>query len=108
MAERSSYADVMGGDAAAGQGAPGALLPTPPQRMSWAEITAQGLGAGRALVFWRRLVPPARAGTVPEETGGAAADLQHWASRGLTVLTVLDARYPAQLRAVHQAPPILF
>jgi len=108
MAERSSYADVMGGDAAAEQAALVALLRTRPERLSWAEITAQILEAGSALVVWRRLVRPALAGTVPDETVRAAADLQHWASRGLTVLTVLDARYPARLRAVHQAPPILF
>jgi DNA processing protein len=108
MAERSSYADVMGGDAAAEQAALVALLRTRPERLSWAEITAQVLEAGSALAVWRRLVPPALVGTAPDEAEQAAADLEHWAGRGLTVLTVLDARYPARLRAVHQAPPILF
>ena len=108
MAERSSYADVMSGHAAAEQAALVALLRTRPARLTWAEITAQVLEAGSALAVWHRLVPPALAGTAPDEAGRAAADLQHWASRGLTVLTVLDSRYPARLRAVHQAPPILF
>ena len=108
MAGRSSYADVMGGHAAAEQAALVALLRTRPARLTWAEITAQVLEAGSAQEVWRRLVPPALAGTAPDEAERAAADLQQWASRGLTALTVLDARYPARLRAVHQAPPILF
>jgi DNA processing protein len=98
----------MGGHAAAEQAALVALLRTRPARLTWAEITAQVLEAGSAQEVWRRLVPPALAGTAPDEAERAAADLQQWASRGLTALTVLDARYPARLRAVHQAPPILF
>ena len=108
MAERSSYAGVMGGDAAAERAALVALLRTRPGRLGWPEITAQVLEAGSALAVWSRLVPPTLAGTAPDETERAAADLQRWASRGLTVCTVLDARYPARLRAVHQAPPVLF
>jgi len=108
MAERSSYADVMGGNAAAEQAALVALLRTRPARLSWPEITAQVLEAGSAVAVWRRLVPPTLAGTAPDETDRAAADLQQWASRGLMILTVLDAGYPARLRAVHQAPPVLF
>jgi DNA processing protein len=108
MAERSSYADAMGGDAAAEQAALVALLRTRPGRLGWPEITAQVLEAGSALAVWTRLVPPALVGAAPDETERAAADLKQWASRGLIVCTVLDARYPARLRAVHQAPPILF
>jgi DNA processing protein len=98
----------MGGNAAAEQAALVALLRTRPARLTWTEITAQVLEAGSALAVWRRLVPPALDGTAPGEPERAAADLQNWASRGLAVLTVLEPRYPARLRAVHQAPPILF
>jgi DNA processing protein len=38
----------------------------------------------------------------------AQADLNRWAARGLTVLTVLDDDYPANLRHVYDRPPLLF
>jgi DNA processing protein len=38
----------------------------------------------------------------------AADDLQRWADQGLQILTILDEEYPAQLREVHQLPPVLF
>ena len=36
------------------------------------------------------------------------ADLDRWAARGMRLVTVLDADYPPNLRAVHDRPPILF
>jgi DNA processing protein len=100
----------MGGDAAAEQAALVALLRAQPGRISWAQVTAQVLEAGSAVAVRDRLVPPTLTGTpgLPDELAQAAADLRLWARRGLTVLTILDARYPARLRAVHQAPPVLF
>ena len=108
MAERSSYADVMGGHAAAEQAALVALLRTRPERLTWAEITAQVLEAGSVLAVRCRRFSPALVGTAPDETERATADLQHWASRGLTVLTVLDARVsgPAARRAPGAADPL--
>ncbi len=38
----------------------------------------------------------------------AHAELAAWRRRGLQVLTVLDADYPEQLRAVHDRPALLF
>jgi DNA processing protein len=38
----------------------------------------------------------------------AAADSKRWAERDIRVITLLDADYPANLRAVHDRPPVLF
>jgi DNA processing protein len=38
----------------------------------------------------------------------AAAEIARWAERGIRVLTLLDADYPANLRAVYDRPPMLF
>jgi DNA processing protein len=38
----------------------------------------------------------------------AMADLAVWTGQGIRVLTVLDADYPQNLRAVHDRPPLIF
>ncbi len=38
----------------------------------------------------------------------ATADLAAWTAQGIRVLTVLDAEYPKNLRAVHDRPPLIF
>jgi DNA processing protein len=38
----------------------------------------------------------------------AQADLERWISSGIGVITVLDRRYPENLRQVHDRPPLLF
>jgi DNA processing protein len=87
-----------------------ALLQARPQGMRWSEITAEVLEAGSALEVWRRLVPatlmdpPGR----PDALGSAAQDVDGWTSQGCTLVTILDPGYPARLRGIHQAPPILF
>ncbi|MFD0854962.1 DNA-processing protein DprA, partial [Actinomadura adrarensis] len=44
----------------------------------------------------------------PDPLDAAAQDIQAWSAQGHTMLTVLDGAYPARLRGVHQAPPVLF
>src|SRR3954471_5319701 len=87
-----------------------ALLRHHPEHPGWPEIAAQVVEAGSALTIWERLDPAGPAlfdiGRSPLEA--AHADLQRWRAEGLTVLTVLDADYPAQLREVHEMPRILF
>ena len=76
----------------------------------WPEITADVVGAGSALAVWQRQSPPALM-TAPGERDAlvdAAEQISHWASRGWRLTTILDAGYPARLREIHQAPPILF
>ena len=38
----------------------------------------------------------------------ARADVGRWAEGGLTMLTIVDDRYPGSVRDIHQAPPFLF
>jgi DNA processing protein len=47
----------------------------------------------------------------PGEPGAlevAAQEIARWESQGWPLVTVLDAGYPARLRGIHQAPPVLF
>ena len=87
-----------------------ALLRERPGRRGWAEITAGVLEAGSAVSLWQRLVPPALV-SPPGETDpleAAAAQIGRWAERGWRLLSILDGDYPARLRGIHQAPPVLF
>jgi DNA processing protein len=87
-----------------------ALLQTRPQGMRWSEITADVLEAGSALEVWHRIVPA----TLMEPPGesspldAAAEAMGRWTEQGQELVTVLDVEYPARLRGVHQAPPVLF
>jgi DNA processing protein len=87
-----------------------ALLRERPGRRGWAEITAEVLETGSAVAVWERLVPPVLV-SPPGEPGSldaAAGQIRDWANRGWRVLSILDEDYPARLRAIHQAPPVLF
>jgi DNA processing protein len=98
------------------EGAPGeraalvALLRERPGRRGWAEITASVLEAGSALAVWQRDVPPVlvRPAGEPDPLDAAAGQIRRWADRGWRLLSILDDDYPARLRAIHQAPPVLF
>jgi DNA processing protein len=48
--------------------------------------------------------PPAE----PDALTGAAQQIARWAGQGWRLLSILDDDYPARLRAIHQAPPVLF
>ncbi len=97
-------------------GAPGeraalvALLRERPGQRGWAEITAGVLEAGSALAVWRRLVPPVlvRPPGEADPLDAAAEAVSGWADRGWRLLSILDDDYPARLRGIHQAPPVLF
>jgi DNA processing protein len=87
-----------------------ALLRERPGDRGWAEITAGVLQAGSAVSVWQRLVPPVLVNPPGEADplDAAAAQIAGWADQGWRVLSILDADYPARLRAIHQAPPVLF
>jgi DNA processing protein len=85
-----------------------ALLRVRPERMSWPQLTAEVLDAGSAAAVWKRLVPATLLGEDREELDKAAADVDRWLAEGLTFLTILDEQYPERLRAIHEAPPVLF
>lgn len=44
----------------------------------------------------------------PQLLADAAADLARWSERGIRPVTLLDADYPENLRAVYDRPPLLF
>ena len=87
-----------------------ALLRERPGGRRWPEITAEVLEAGSALELWQRLVPPVlvRAPGEPDALIAAARQIARWTGQGWRVLSILDEDYPARLRAIHQAPPVLF
>jgi DNA processing protein len=87
-----------------------ALLRESPGRRGWAEITADVLEAGSALAVWQRLVPPLLVTPPgePDPLEAAAGLISRWADRGWRLLSILDDDYPARLRGIHQAPPVLF
>ena len=87
-----------------------ALLRERPGDRGWAEITAGVLQAGSAVSVWQHLVPPVLVNPPGEADplDAAAAQIAGWADQGWRVLSILDEDYPARLRAIHQAPPVLF
>lgn len=87
-----------------------ALLRGRPGGMRWADITAEVLQAGSALEVWHRLVPAVLmdAPGEPDALEAAARELAEWDEKRWTLVTVLDPDYPTRLRAIHQAPPLLF
>src|SRR3954468_16275893 len=87
-----------------------ALLRLQPKGVSWPQIAAQVVEAGSAVEVRERNASAQAAlfGADDEPLEQAQADLERWRSQGVTVLTVLDAGYPAQLREIHEMPPILF
>jgi DNA processing protein len=87
-----------------------ALLRERPGQQRWAEITASVLEAGSARAVWQREVPPVlvRSPGEPDPLDAAAGQIRRWADRGWRLLSILDDDYPARLRAIHQAPPVLF
>ena len=59
---------------------------------------------------WERLVPPALVPPPgePDPLDAAAQQIGRWGDRGWRLLSILDDDYPARLRGIHQAPPVLF
>jgi DNA processing protein len=87
-----------------------ALLRERPGGRPRAEIVAEVLASGSAIAVWERLVPPVLVSPAgePGALEAAARQIAQWLEQGWQVLTILDEDYPARLRAIHQAPPVLF
>jgi DNA processing protein len=106
----SSYAGSMDASRLPERAALVALLQARPGGMSWAQITADVLESGSALELWHQAVPAALMDP-PGEPGpleAAAQQIARWEDQGSALVTVLDEEYPARLRGIHQAPPVLF
>lgn len=73
-------------------------------RRSWAHYAADVAEAGSAVP-----VLAAEHGLLAADLADrAGAELSAWEQRGIRVLTWLDPQYPPRLRAVRDAPPVLF
>ncbi|MEV8512862.1 DNA-processing protein DprA [Dactylosporangium sp. NPDC051484] len=88
-----------------------ALLRRPGAR--WADITADVLAEGsampvlrRALYFGATLFDDDNA--IDRVLDAAAAEVRDWLAGGIAVHCLFDDTYPAQLRDIHQMPPVVF
>jgi DNA processing protein len=83
---------------------------------TWTDVTADLLEAGSALEMWREWQGAHESTTLldapdsgdADPRAAAAAEIGRWAEQGWVLTTILDERYPARLREIHQAPPFLF
>lgn len=85
-----------------------ALLRSRPQGLSWTDLTWRVRQASSAVAVLDELQGGLLFTTDDEELATARTDVESWAADGLDFLTILDPRYPASLRDIHQAPPFLF
>lgn len=87
-----------------------ALLRARPSRMTWPQITAEVDRHGSALELWRAHHPASLFESDAELPALAEArrDIAGWLAAGLGFMTFLDDAYPAQLRDIHDLPPVLF
>ncbi len=86
-----------------------ALLQERPQAASWPQVAAEIMEAGSACLVW----DAAHAQSLfdaetPDPVTEAAGHITDWRRAGLGVHTFRDMSYPAQLREIHQVPPVLF
>ncbi len=85
-----------------------ALLRTRPAKLTWADITAEVAARESARAFWEEHHPAGLFGDDATALADAARDIAEWRAAGLGFLTFRDADYPAQLREIHEMPPVLF
>lgn len=104
-----SYAGSMDSSGLEEQAALVALLRSRPGKLSWPELTTEVLEAGSAVEVWDRLVPTALIADPEEITPQtAASEIRRWDAEGCRLVSILDPEYPARLRGIQQAPPVLF
>ena len=87
-----------------------ALLITRPEGRSWPDLTALVLERGDVESLLDEM-DPTELFASPEQLAirqDALAEVKDWESEGLEFVTILDGRYPASIREIHQAPPFLF
>lgn len=85
-----------------------ALMGERPQA-AWSALVAEIIELGSAWAVWRaQLGQTLFDSDPPEPIAVAGQRLGEWRTAGLGVHTFRDVTYPAQLREIHQAPPVLF
>ncbi len=86
-----------------------ALVQEQPQAASWPAIVAEIIEAGSARPVWEAHHEQSLFDTdIPTPIAEATRRIAGWRAAGLGVHTFRDASYPAQLREIHQVPPVLF
>ncbi|MGH3901202.1 MAG: DNA-processing protein DprA [Pseudonocardiaceae bacterium] len=86
-----------------------ALVRERPQAVSWPGVVAEIIEAGSARAVWDARHEQSLFDTdTPAQIAEAARQIAGWRAAGLGVHTFRDASYPAQLREIHQVPPVLF
>jgi DNA processing protein len=85
-----------------------ALLRLRPKGLKWPEIVSEVDARESALEFWHSMFPPGLLEDETPELAEARRDIDAWREADLGFLSFLDDDYPAQLRAVHDLPPVLF
>jgi DNA processing protein len=87
-----------------------ALLRTRPDGLTWSQITAEVDSQGSALHVWRARQPVDlfSDGDTAAALNDAARAIATWEADKLGFLTFRDEAYPAQLREIHEMPPLLF
>ena len=87
-----------------------ALLRTRPNGLTWSQITAEVDSWGSALRVWRDLQPVDLFddGDTAPALDDAVSIIAKWEADRFGFLTFRDEAYPAQLREIHEMPPVLF
>jgi len=86
-----------------------ALLQERSQAASWPGIAAEIIEAGSARSVWDARHEQSLFDTeTPAPIAESARQIAGWRAAGLGVHTFRDVSYPAQLREIHQVPPVLF
>ncbi len=86
-----------------------ALLQERLQAASWPGVAAEIIEAGSARSVWDAHHAQSLFDTdTPAPIANAARQIAGWRAAGLDVHTFRDVSYPAQLREIHQVPPVLF
>ncbi len=86
-----------------------ALMRELPQAASWPGVVVEIIEAGSARSVWDARHEQSLFDTdTPAPIVEAARQIAGWRAAGLGVHTFRDVSYPAQLREIHQVPPVLF
>ncbi|MGH3813093.1 MAG: DNA-processing protein DprA [Pseudonocardiaceae bacterium] len=86
-----------------------ALMRELPPTASWPGVVSEIIEAGSARSVWDAHHEQSLFDTeTPVRIVEAARQIAGWRAAGLGVHTFRDASYPAQLREIHQVPPVLF
>ncbi len=87
-----------------------ALLRTRPGRRSWSELTAMVLECGSVEAVLDELDSVGLFASEEQKAvrSEALEQAKKWDGEGFEFCTILDGRYPASVREIHQAPPFLF